>query len=160
MPSFGARVMTAHSTFSPHRHAIPGCAACRADVLSSTVSAHRYNMTGVAEWLASIGLGEYADRFRENAIDLSVVRDLTEQDLKDLGVLLGHRRKMLRAIVELQGEVPRTPQVGAKPASADHAGRRQLTIMFCDLVGSSALSARLDLEDLRAVMGTYHRCIA
>jgi predicted ATPase/class 3 adenylate cyclase len=117
-------------------------------------------MTGIAEWLASIGLGEYAERFRENAIDLSVVRDLTEQDLKDLGVLLGHRRKMLRAIVELQGEVPRTPQVGAKPASADHAGRRQLTIMFCDLVGSSALSARLDLEDLRAVMGTYHRCIA
>lgn len=117
-------------------------------------------MTGIAEWLASIGLGEYAERFRENAIDLSVVRDLTEQDLKDLGVLLGHRRKMLRALVELQGEVPRTPQVGAKPASADHAGRRQLTVMFCDLVGSSALSARLDLEDLRAVMGTYHRCIA
>ncbi|TFW56891.1 adenylate/guanylate cyclase domain-containing protein [Bradyrhizobium sp. MOS001] len=117
-------------------------------------------MTGIAEWLASIGLGEYAERFRENAIDLSVVRDLTEQDLKDLGVLLGHRRKMLRAIVALQGEVPRTPQVGAKLASADHAGRRQLTVMFCDLVGSSALSARLDLEDLRAVMGTYHRCIA
>jgi predicted ATPase/class 3 adenylate cyclase len=117
-------------------------------------------MTGIAEWLASIGLGEYAERFRENAIDLSVVRDLTEQDLKDLGVLLGHRRKMLRAIIELQGEVPRTPQVGAKPASADHAGRRQLTVMFCDLVGSSALSARLDLEDLRAVMGTYHGCIA
>jgi predicted ATPase/class 3 adenylate cyclase len=117
-------------------------------------------MTGIAEWLASIGLGEYGERFRENAVDLSVVRDLTEQDLKDLGVLLGHRRKMLRAIVELQGEVPRTPQVGAKPASADHAGRRQLTVMFCDLVGSSALSARLDLEDLRAVMGTYHRCIA
>jgi hypothetical protein len=62
-------------------------------------------MTGIAEWLASIGLGEYAERFRENAIDLSVVRDLTEQDLKDLGVLLGHRRKMLRAIVELQGEL-------------------------------------------------------
>ena len=61
-------------------------------------------MTGIAEWLASIGLGEYAERFRENAIDLSVVRDLTEQDLKDLGVLLGHRRKMLRAIAELQGE--------------------------------------------------------
>ena len=55
-------------------------------------------MTGIAEWLASIGLGEYAQRFSENAIDLSVVRDLTEQDLKDLGVLLGHRRKMLRAI--------------------------------------------------------------
>ena len=62
-------------------------------------------MTGIAEWLASIGLGEYAQRFGENAIDLSVVRDLTEQDLKDLGVLLGHRRKMLRAIAELKGDV-------------------------------------------------------
>ena len=117
-------------------------------------------MTGIAEWLASIGLGEYAERFRENAIDLSVVRDLTEQDLKDLGVLLGHRRKMLRAIADLQGELPRTPRTGTKPASADNAGRRQLTVMFCDLVGSSALSARLDLEDLRTVMGAYHGCVA
>ena len=58
-------------------------------------------MKGIAEWLASLGLGEYAQRFSDNAIDLSVVRDLTEQDLKDLGVLLGHRRKMLRAIAEL-----------------------------------------------------------
>lgn len=117
-------------------------------------------MTGIAEWLASIGLGEYAERFRENAIDLSVVRDLTEQDLKDLGVLLGHRRRMLRAIAELKGEVPRTLQAGTNQASGDNAGRRQLTVMFCDLVGSSALSARLDLEDLRAIMGAYHRCIA
>src|SRR2546428_14035447 len=92
---------------------------------------HRYTMTGIAEWLASIGLGEYAQRFRENAIDLSVVRDLTEQDLKDLGVLLGHRRKMLRAILQLQGEGPRTPGTGTKPAAADNAGRRQLTGMFC-----------------------------
>ena len=62
-------------------------------------------MSGIAEWLASIGLGEYAQRFSENAIDLSVVSDLTEQDLKDLGVLLGHRRKMLRAIGELQAPI-------------------------------------------------------
>ena len=60
-------------------------------------------MKGIAEWLASLGLGEYAQRFAENAIDLSVVRDLTEPDLKELGVLLGHRRKMLRAIAELGG---------------------------------------------------------
>ena len=100
-------------------------------------------MTGIAEWLASIGLGEYADRFRENAIDLSVVRDLTEQDLKDLGVLLGHRRKILRAIADLQTELPRIPRTGSGPAPTDNAGRRQLTVMFCDLVGSSALSARL-----------------
>ncbi len=117
-------------------------------------------MTGIAEWLASIGLGEYAQRFGENAIDLSVVRDLTEQDLKDLGVLLGHRRKMLRAIAELRGDAFPTPQTGAKPLPRDGAELRQLTVMFCDLVGSSALSARLDPEDLRAVIGAYHACIA
>ena len=117
-------------------------------------------MTGIAEWLASIGLGEYAQRFGDNAIDLSVVRDLTEQDLKDLGVLLGHRRKMLRAIAELKGDVLRTSQAGTKPAPRDGAERRQLTVMFCDLVGSSALSARLDPEDLRVVIGAYHACIA
>jgi len=117
-------------------------------------------MTGIAEWLASIGLGEYAQRFGENAIDLSVVRDLTEQDLKDLGVLLGHRRKMLRAIAELKGDVFPIHQTGAKPAPRDGAERRQLTVMFCDLAGSSALSARLDPEDLRAVIGAYHACIA
>jgi class 3 adenylate cyclase len=121
---------------------------------------HRCAMTGIAEWLASIGLGEYAQRFSENAIDLSVVRDLTEQDLKDLGVLLGHRRKMLRAIAELKGDVPRTPQTGSKPVPRDSAERRQLTVMFCDLVGSSALSARLDPEDLRSVVGAYLGCIA
>ena len=60
-------------------------------------------MKGIAEWLASIGLSEYAQRFADNAIDLSVLRDLTEQDLKDLGILLGHRRKILRAIAELDG---------------------------------------------------------
>ena len=60
-------------------------------------------MTGIAEWLASIGLGEYSQCFAENAIDLSVVPDLTEQDLKDLGVFLGHRRKMLRAIADMKG---------------------------------------------------------
>src|SRR6202045_186280 len=104
-------------------------------------------MTGIAEWLTSIGLGEYAQRFAENAIDLSVVRDLTEQDLKDLGVLLGHRRKMLRAIAELKGDVLRTTP-GTQPAPRDSAERRQLTVMFCDLVGSSALSVRLDPEDM------------
>src|ERR1700694_3863588 len=117
-------------------------------------------MTGISEWLASIGLGEYAQRFGENAIDLSVVRDLTEQDLKDLGVLLGHRRKMLRAIAELKGDVLRTSQAGTNPASRDGAERRQLTVMFCDLVGSSALSVRLDPEDLRLVIGAYHACVA
>ena len=69
-------------------------------------------MKGIAEWLASLGLGEYAQRFSDNAIDLSVLRDLTEQDLKDLGVLLGHRRKILRAIAELDGVAPAPVRVG------------------------------------------------
>jgi SAM domain (Sterile alpha motif) len=72
-------------------------------------------MKDVAEWLASLELGEYAQRFAENAIDLSVIRDLTENDLKELGVLLGHRRKMLRAIAELQ-RAPATPQMASEPA--------------------------------------------
>src|ERR1700724_1963225 len=117
-------------------------------------------MTGVAEWLASIGLGEYAQRFSDSAVDLSVLRDLTEQDLKDLGVLLGHRRKMLRAIAELKGDVLRTSQAGTKPVPREGAERRQLTVMFCDLVSSTALSARLDPEDLRVVMGSYLACVA
>lgn len=116
-------------------------------------------MTGTAEWLASIGLGEYAQRFAENAIDLSVIGDLTEQDLKDLGVLLGHRRKLLRVIADLKGDLV-SAQAAARPAPRDSAERRQLTVMFCDLVGSSALSARLDPEDLRAVIRAYHACIA
>jgi class 3 adenylate cyclase len=83
---------------------------------------------------------------------------LTDQDLKDLGVSLGHRRKMLRAIAELAG--PTTPQPTAltEPKPQDFAERRQLTVMFCDLVGSTALSARLDPEDLRGIIGAHHRC--
>jgi predicted ATPase/class 3 adenylate cyclase len=113
----------------------------------------------IAEWLASLGLSEYAQRFAENGIDLSVLRDLTEQDLKDLGILLGHRRKMLRAIAELDRAALTGPQAVAAPLPHD-AERRDLTVMFCDLVGSTALSAHLDLEDLREVMGAYHSCIA
>src|SRR4051794_41865262 len=112
-------------------------------------------MTGIAEWLASIGLGEYAQRFSENAIDLSVVSDLTEQDLKDLGVLLGHRRKMLRAIGELQAPILIPPEPGPKSVPRTDAERRQLTILCCDLVGSSELSVRLDPEDLRRGVGGY-----
>ena len=112
-------------------------------------------MRGIAEWLASIGLGEYTQRFAANAIDLSVVRDLTEQDLKDLGVLLGHRRKILRAIAELDSVAPAPTETSTKPALRDEAERRHLTVMICDLVGSTALSARLDPEDMRAVIDAY-----
>jgi class 3 adenylate cyclase len=116
-------------------------------------------MKGVAEWLASIGLGEYAQRFADNAIDLSVVRDLTERDLKELGVLLGHRRKMLRAIAELDPAALAPAETATEPVLRDEAERRQLTVMFCDLVGSTALSVRLDPEDMRQVIASYHVCI-
>jgi class 3 adenylate cyclase len=96
----------------------------------------------------------------ENGIDLSILRHLTDQDLKDIGVLLGHRRKMLAAISELAGAasaMPQPPTVTA-PTPQDTAERRHLTVMFCDLVGSTALSARLDPEDLRGIISAYHRC--
>src|SRR5262252_2296676 len=116
-------------------------------------------MIDAAEWLASIGLGEYAQRFAENGIELSTVRDLTEQDLKDLGVLLGHRRKMLRAIAEFDEAAPVPAETTTEPVRPQEAERRHLTVMFCDLVGSTALSARLDPEDMRTLIGEYHSCI-
>jgi len=116
-------------------------------------------MQSIAEWLEELRLGEYAQRFAENGIDLSVLGHLSDQDLKDLGVLLGHRRKLQVAIAELPGAAPAPPKTAAAPAAKpeDAAERRQLTVMFCDLVGSTALSARLDPEDLRAIIDTYHR---
>ena len=114
---------------------------------------------GTAEWLESIGLAEYAQRFAENAIDLSILRDLTDQDLKELGVLLGHRRKMLRAIAELGEATSTTPPTGPKPQPPDEAERRHLTVMFCDLVGSTALSTRLDPEDMWRVVASYQAAI-
>jgi len=117
-------------------------------------------MKGIAEWLASIGLSEYAQRFADNGIDLSVIRDLTEQDLKDLGVLLWHRRKILRAIAELDGVAPAPIETATEPVARDEAERRHLTVMICDLVGSTALSARLDPEDMNAVIDAYHAACA
>jgi class 3 adenylate cyclase/predicted ATPase len=119
-------------------------------------------MQQIAQWLEEIGLPEYSERFAENGIDISVVRHLTEQDLKDIGVLLGHRRKMLVAIGNLTDATVATPSALAMTdlPAVDGAERRHLTVMFCDLVGSTALSAKLDPEDLRTIIGTYHRCCA
>jgi class 3 adenylate cyclase len=119
-------------------------------------------VTTITEWLASLGLSEYAGRFAENGIDISVLPDLTEQDLKDIGVLLGHRRKMLRAIGERAGtSTTMLPPAAAPAPSGGHdAERRQVTVMFIDLVGSTALSARMDLEDLREVISAYQKCVA
>jgi class 3 adenylate cyclase/predicted ATPase len=115
-------------------------------------------MQRIAEWLTAIGLEEYIQRFADNAIDLSVVRDLTEQDLRDLGVSVEHRHRMLLAIMQLDKySVAETKNVNG-PSLACAAERRQLTIMFCDLVGSTALAARLDLEDFRKVILAYNAC--
>ena len=115
-------------------------------------------MQQIADWLEKLGMSEYAGRFVESDIDTSVLPDLTDQDLKELGVSLGHRRKMLRAIAELAGATPTSPQ--PEPRSQDTAERRQVTVMFSDLVGSTALSARMDPEDLREVISAYQKCVA
>ena len=119
-------------------------------------------MQQIADWLEELGLSEYAQRFAENGIDVSVLRYLTDQDLKDIGVLLGHRRKMLASISKLMGAAPATsePAAEAEPKAQDSVERRQVTVMFSDLVGSTALSARMDPEDLREIISTYQKCIA
>src|SRR5262249_3503687 len=131
---------------------VAGRRASRAADLRPTRSA----MKGIAEWLASISLSEKEQRFADNAIDLLVPRDLTEQDLKGLGILLGHRRKILRAIAELDGAASAPTETATAPALREDAERRHLTVMICDLVGSTALSVRLDPEDTRAVIDAYH----
>src|ERR1700736_2509134 len=110
-------------------------------------------MQPIAHWLNALGLGQYAQRFADNDIDASILRDLTNEDLEKIGVSLGHRKKMLRAIAELD-EAACAPE----PARRHEAERRQLTVMFADLVGSTVMSTRLDPEDLREVIGAYHRC--
>jgi len=118
-------------------------------------------MEPIAEWLEKLGLGQYGQRFVENGIDISALAHLTDQDFKDLGVLLGHRRKIQAAIAEFAGNA-RSPTLDAspEPKNREDAERRHLTVMFTDLVGSTALSTKLDPEDLRSVISAYHRCVA
>ena len=121
-------------------------------------------MQQVADWLEKLGLGQYAQRFAENDISFSVLPDLTDQDLREIGISLGHRRQLLRAIAELPSGAKDTPKAAAataaSAASKDTAERRQVTVMFSDLVGSTALSARMDPEDLREVISAYQKCVA
>jgi class 3 adenylate cyclase len=133
----------------------------------------------IVVWLRSLGLGKYEAAFRENEIDETVLPSLTHETLKELGVTaVGHRLKLLDAIAALRGDTsaiaalrgdtsaaapttdaPTTPAVpSASPG--DRAERRQVTVMFSDLVGSTALSARMDPEDLREVISAYHKCVA
>src|SRR5271155_1580131 len=103
----------------------------------------------VGEWLRSLGLGQYEATFRDNAIGMDILADLTEDDLSQFGVLFGDRKRLLKAIASLGPvtTVAKLPSAGPAPSSQDTAERRQLTVMFCDLVGSTAMSARLDPED-------------
>jgi SAM domain (Sterile alpha motif) len=138
-------------------------------------------MQRIADWLEKLGMSEYAERFAENRIDFSVLPELTDQDLKDLCIVLGDRRKILRAIAALDSArtaqpapvvagaaaaaafaakptsaAATSPQAPSSPAAARAAGeRRYLTVMFCDLVGSTAMSAQLDAEEWRDLVGTY-----
>src|ERR1700692_2407996 len=121
-------------------------------------------MQQIAGWLEKLGLGQYAPRFAENDINFAILSDLTDQDLKELGVSsLGHRRQLLRAIAGVEKGAPKlTPATAAPvtPQPHDAAERRQLTVMFCDLVGPARLSARRDPEDMREIVGAYHRSCA
>jgi len=124
---------------------------------------------GITGWLRSLGLVQYEAAFRDNAIDLETLPELGEADLEKLGVLLGHRKRMLRAIAALSANGPTTAAPGgappipappsgqAEPVSPrpDSAERRQLTVLFCDIVASTALATRLDPEDLREVLAAY-----
>src|SRR6516165_1496576 len=120
-------------------------------------------MQQIADWLGKLGLGQYAQRFAENDIDFDILRVLTDQDLEKIGVTsLGHRRKMLHAIAELGEAIPSAPTGSAtKPEREppDEAERRHLTVMFCDLVGSTALATRLDPEDMWRVVASYQAAI-
>jgi class 3 adenylate cyclase len=119
----------------------------------------------VAAWLRGLGLEQYEPAFRDNGIDAEVLPELTESDLTMMGLPVGPRRKMLKAIAALRESALPSPPAEqpagpSAPAATPAAERRQLTVMFCDLVGSTARSSRLDPEDLREVIGAYHGCVA
>jgi class 3 adenylate cyclase/predicted ATPase len=121
----------------------------------------------IVDWLRQLDLERYAQAFRDNAIDAEVLPEMSDADLEKLGVLLGHRKRLLRAIAELQaGEAaPATLAKAAVEASpltrrATEAERRHLTVLICDLVGSTGLSAKLDPEDMGQVIRAYQECCA
>ena len=115
----------------------------------------------IGAWLRGLGLGQYEATFRESEIEADVLPELTDQHLKDLGVSLGHRLKMLRAIRELAAGEPLADRPAAQPEPKPHdtAERRQLTVMFCDLVGSTSLSARLDPEDMSDLIRAFQGAV-
>ena len=115
----------------------------------------------VAAWLRDLGLHQYERLFSDNEIDASVLPKLTDEHLKELGLPLGHRLKLLEAIAAFYPDLKPVEAAPNKrqPATAE-AERRQLTVMFCDLVGSTGMASRLDPEDLREIISAYHRCVS
>src|SRR5215471_6426806 len=123
--------------------------------------AHRGAAMDVGDWLRRLGLEHYEAAFRENKIDDTVLPSLTAEDLKDLGVgFVGDRRKLLDAIAALRTGASAPTPLATDKVAKNTAERRQVTVMFSDLVGSTALSARMDPEDLREVISAYQRCVA
>jgi hypothetical protein len=116
----------------------------------------------IGAWLRGLGLGQYEATFRESEIEADVLPELMETDLEKIGLPLGPRKRILEAIANLGGAEKPSGEASPSvpPPAGDAAERRQLTVMFCDLVGSTGLSARLDPEDLRGIIGAYHRCCA
>ena len=116
----------------------------------------------IGEWLIGIGLRQYETLFRDNEIDLEILPELTENDFEKLGVPMGHRKRLLKAIASIgatdAAANPTIPSATSQPT--DSAERRQLTVMFCDLVGSTAMSARLDPEDMRRVIRAYQDAVS
>jgi class 3 adenylate cyclase/tetratricopeptide (TPR) repeat protein len=121
-------------------------------------------MSDLRDWLRRNKFEQYADRFEANDIDLDILPELTDDDLAELGVSLGNRRRLMKALAERASEAgksaPKSAPKKPAPESSDAAERRQVTVMFSDLVGSTALSARMDPEDLREVISAYHKCVA
>ena len=120
-------------------------------------------MSTVTTWLGRLGLEQYAKTFSDNAIDMEVLPDLTEADLEKLNIALGHRKRILRAIAELPGAgaaLATGPAIPAAPAAGTDGEKRQLTVLFCDIVGSTALALQLDPEDLGAVMRRFQTTCA
>ncbi len=118
----------------------------------------------IPQWLNRLGLGQYAQAFVDNGIDIEALPHLRDEDFERLGVLLGHMRKLQAAIETLSDDEPPTrpvPPPSKEPEPRPAEGeRRQLTVMFCDLVGSTELSGRLDPEDLREVLRRYQNAVA
>ena len=118
----------------------------------------------IAQWLEGLGLGQHARAFVENEVTLDILPHLSDDDLKELGLALGARRRVQLALGSLKGdkkEAEETPlQPTSEPSTASEAERRQLTVMFCDLVGSTALSSQLDPEDMRDVIRSYQDACA